>query len=102
MPKYNKLVRDKIPSIIESKGEKPITKILDAEEYIRELNRKLQEELLEFLQDNTAEELADMLEVIYAIANTHHISIEELERIREQKKEDKGGFEKKIFLIETC
>lgn len=101
MPKYNKLVRDKIPLIIESKGEKPITKILDAEEYIRELNRKLQEELLEFLQDNTAEELADMLEVIYAIAKTHHISIEELERIREKKKEDKGGFEKKIFLIES-
>lgn len=62
---HNKLVRDKIPEIIEKENRRPITKILSKEEYISELNKKLQEEFKEYLEDNNVEELADIVEVIY-------------------------------------
>lgn len=99
MPTKNKLVRDLIPQIISNKGQKPITKVLNEEEYIKELDIKLKEELEEYLADDNCEELADMLEVIYAIAKSKGVSQSELESIRVKKFEERGGFDDKIYLI---
>ena len=105
MPTYNKLVRDKIPQIIMNDGKEPVTKVLNQEEYKTELRNKSQEELQEYLasqSDEAAiEELADLLEIIHAIAKVHRSSIEEVEKIRQRKVEERGGFEDKIFLIEV-
>lgn len=98
---YNKLVRDKIPKIIESSGNTCTTRILSDEEYIEMLDKKLNEECDEYQADKNIEELADMLEVIYAIAKAKGTSIEELEKIRLEKAENRGGFDEKILLIET-
>jgi len=99
--RYNKLVRDKIPEIIKGKGETPITHIADDQEYKIRLKEKLQEEVAEFLKDSNAEELADILEVIYALGDNIGVSKEELERIRLKKAEKRGGFKEKIILDET-
>ena len=100
-PIYNKLVRDKIPEIIEKNGEKPIICILDDEEYKRELDKKILEEINEYLATDDVEELADVLEVMYAILEYKKVSTSDLEKIRENKKEKRGGFSEKIFLVET-
>ena len=101
MPVYNKLVRDKIPDIIEKSGKKAITTVLNDEEYLTELDRKLNEERTEYQQDKSIEELADMLEVIYAITVARGYSVEELERIRAEKAEKRGEFNDRIFLKEV-
>ena len=98
-----KLVRDKIPAIIEADGKTPVTKILvDDDIYEMELYIKLQEEMQEFLDahtiQNTIEELADIMEVVYALAKVYGITKEELEHIRKRKAEERGAFDKKIFL----
>lgn len=98
MPVYNKLVRDKIPKIIVESGEKPHCRILDTDEYITELDRKLNEECAEYQIDKTIEELTDMLEVIYAIAKVRGYSATELEHIRLAKSKKRGGFSQRIFL----
>ena len=98
---YNKLVRDKIPKIIESSGNTCTTRILSHEEYIDMLDKKLNEECAEYQADKNIEELADILEVIYAIAKAKGTSIEELEKVRLEKAEKRGGFDEKILLIET-
>lgn len=95
---YNKLVRDKIPEIIKSKGEKAKIRILNNEEYKKELDKKLVEEVNEYLSDNNVEELADIVEVIYGILNSMNISIEEFEKIRKLKVEKRGAFQNKMFL----
>ena len=101
MKTYNKLVRDKIIDIIESEGRKTSYKILDNEEYRNELNKKLQEEVNEYIEDNNIEELADIVEVIYGILNSMDVSIEDFEKIRISKQEKRGAFNKKIFLEEA-
>ncbi len=101
MPKYNKLVRDRIPEIIENSGKTAHTHLLSDEEYIAELDRKLGEEFAEYQADKNIEELADMLEVIYAIAKARGASVEELERVRKEKAEKNGAFEKKFFLVDV-
>lgn len=98
---YNKLVRDLIPSIINASGAKCKIKILSDEEYIKMLNVKLDEELTEYHKDQNVEELVDLLEVIYTIAKTHGYSKEDLEALRTVKADSRGGFDKKILLIET-
>ena len=95
---YNKLVRDKITEIIEADGRVAKYKILDDNEYRQELNKKLQEEVKEYLEDNNVEELADIVEVIYGILNSMNVSIQEFEKVRTNKQEKKGAFEKKIYL----
>lgn len=92
-----KLVRDKIPEIILADGKKPITRILDAEEYLEELDKKLNEEIAEYQADKSIEEMADVLEVLLAICEARGHSIEELMAIRLAKREKRGGFEKRIF-----
>lgn len=98
---YNKLVRDKIPEIIKSEGREVKAKILNDEEYKKELNKKLQEEVKEYLEDNNAQELADIVEVVYGILNSMDITIEEFEKIRKEKAKKRGAFNKKIFLEEA-
>lgn len=98
MPTHNKLVRDKIPEIIEKAGKKAYTHILSEEEYITELDKKLNEECAEYQADKSIEELADMLEVMYAIAKARGWSVSELETVRREKAEKRGAFERRIFL----
>ena len=99
--KYNKLVRDRIPEIIESSGKSCTTEILSAEDYLRMIDAKLDEELTEYHKDQNIEELADLLEVIRAAAIARGYTIEELERVRAEKAAKRGGFEKKILLVEV-
>lgn len=95
---HNKLVRDKIPEIIEKAGKTAYTHILSDEEYISELDKKLNEECAEYQADKSIEELADMLEVMYAIAEARGWSVSELEAVRREKAEKRGAFERRIFL----
>jgi predicted house-cleaning noncanonical NTP pyrophosphatase (MazG superfamily) len=101
MKEFNKLVRDKIPQIIENNGEFAETRILTDEEYINELNIKLKEEVNEYLEDNNVEEIADIVEVLLAILKYKSISYEEFESIRNIKVEKRGAFDKRIFLERT-
>lgn len=105
MPTYNKLVRDNIPHVLEAKGLKYRTRILNEEEYKLELTTKLREESVEYFQatdDKQAlEELADMLEVIRALATVHGANPQRLEEIRKQKAEARGGFENRVYLIDV-
>lgn len=98
MPIHNKLVRDKIPDIIENTGKTAYCHTLTEEEYIAELDKKLNEECAEYQADKSLEELADMLEVMYAIAEARGYSVAELERVRAEKAEKRGGFKDRIFL----
>ena len=101
---FNKLVRDKIPQIIEFNGDVPFCKTLTNEENLKELNKKLTEEVNEYLtanEDNCIEELADVVEVIYGLLKAKNVSIENFEKIRQAKKDKRGGFEEKIFLEYT-
>ena len=98
---YNKLVRDKIPEIIGSAGKSCSTSVLPAAEYTEMLDAKLNEELLEYQESKSMEELADLLEVIRAVAAARGSSIEEVERIRAEKAAKRGGFEKRILLLEV-
>lgn len=95
---YNKLVRDHIPEIIEKSGSKCITQILSVDEYIEKLDEKLDEELAEYHNDKNIEELADLIEVIYACAQARGFSLEELEKVRSDKNEKRGGFNRRILL----
>lgn len=98
---YNKLVRDRIPEIIEASGAECKTKILSDEGYLKMIDAKLDEELAEYHVDQNIEELADLIEVIRAATIARGYTLEELETARAKKAEKRGGFEKKIFLIET-
>ncbi|MFA6064551.1 MAG: NUDIX domain-containing protein [archaeon] len=93
-----KLVRDNIPKIMLSVGKQPITHIANEKEYKEYLLKKLDEEVLEVKNDLNEEELADALEVIYALAETIGKTPQNLENLRKLKKEKNGGFEKKIIL----
>ena len=98
MKVYNKLVRDNIPDIILKDNELPVTRILDDEEYIKELDKKLLEEVNEYLNDNNIEEMVDILEVIRAILDARGSSYSEIERKRKNKANKRGSFKDKVFL----
>ena len=95
---YNKLVRDKIVEIIKSNGENPKYRTLTDSEYLEELHKKLFEEANEFVEDDSPEEFADLLEVLYSIAKVKNIDLNEVEKIRQQKHAKRGGFDKRIYL----
>lgn len=98
MKKYNKLVRDNIPTIIKKSGRRPKTRILDDKEYVEQLFEKLCEEIDEFDEDRNVEELADIIEVLMALARTLGISQEELKEVRSKKVAIRGAFKKRLFL----
>ena len=99
--KYNKLVRDRIPEIIEASGKTCVTEILSDEAYLCMVDAKLDEELAEYHSDQNIEELADLLEVIYAAAMARGYSLEQLEAVRAEKATKRGSFTKKILLKEV-
>ncbi len=92
-----KLVRDKIPQIIMSDGKNSIIRTLSDEEYLTELDRKLDEEVAEYQADKALEEMADVLEVLFAICEARGHSVNELMKVRDEKRENRGGFKEKIF-----
>lgn len=98
---YNKLVRDKIPEIIEQNGGKAEIRVLSDEEYRAYLEAKLDEEAGEYHREKNAEELADILEVVYALAASIGCSKEELLELYQKKHDARGGFEKRILLISS-
>ncbi len=98
---YNKLVRDKIPGIIEQSGKKAVTQTLPDEKYIEMLNQKLLEEVNEFFGSGSVEELADIGEVMHAIIAYKGITLEEFQHVRLEKLEKRGGFKDRILLVEV-
>lgn len=101
MKVYDKLVRDKIPEVIASRGGACSTRVADAEEYGRRLIEKLHEEVEEFTRDRNPEELADILEVIKALCSHFGFDPREIEALRIKKEIERGGFEKRLVLLET-
>ena len=98
---YQKLVRDRIPEIIETSGNTCVTEILSDEDYLRMLDAKLDEELAEYHADQNIEELADLMEVIRACAVARGYTVEELEQVRAEKVAKRGAFTRKILLKEV-
>ncbi|WP_435923434.1 nucleoside triphosphate pyrophosphohydrolase [Paenibacillus sp. DYY-L-2] len=105
MPVYNKLVRDLIPQVIQDSGKECNTRILDEDEYKKELLIKLKEESEEYFaaqnSKDSLEELADMLEVIRSLTAMHGFTWEELEALREKKAKARGGFQDRVYLIDV-
>ena len=98
---YNKLVRDRIPEIIETDGKTCITEILSDTQYLEMLDTKLNEELAEYQESKSLEELADLLEVMQAVVEARGWSWEQLEQVRQEKAAQRGGFARKILLKEV-
>ena len=98
MKVFNKLVRDKIPDIILADNQLPVTRVLNDEEYVEELNKKLLEEVNEYLDGNNIMEIVDILEVLRAILDQKGVSLEEIEEKRKKKASKRGAFQDKIFL----
>lgn len=96
---YNKLVRDRIPAIIEGSGRSCEVQVLSEERYLAALTAKLGEELEEFRQDGDLSELADLLEVMHAITRARGSSPEALERMRAEKAQERGGFAQRLWLV---
>ena len=96
--KYNKLVRDRIPEIIEAAGKTCVTEILSDEAYLKMVDAKLDEELAEYHKDQNIEELADLLEVIHAATIARGYTLEQLEQVRAEKAAKRGGFTRKLLL----
>lgn len=99
MKTYNKLVRDKIPQIIEKSGKTPVIETLSQAEYVEALDLKLQEEVGEYVESKSVEELADIEEVISAILKVRKVSKKEFEKIRIQKVKERGAFKKRLKLL---
>lgn len=95
---YNKLVRDRIPEIIESDGKNCRVRILDHPEMVELLKAKLSEEVEEFFQSGELSEIADILEVLEEITRQYGVAWDAVMQIKESKKNSRGGFEKRIFL----
>ena len=98
---YNKLVRDKIPAIIEQSGKTCICERLPEAEYMKMLNEKLKEEMDEYMESGSIEELADLAEVIQAILDFNNMSVDEFLKIKQDKADKRGGFKDKILLKEV-
>ena len=99
--KYHKLVRDKIPIIIEKQGKTCVTEVLSQDAYIQMVDEKLNEELAEYQESKSLEELADLLEVMEAAVIARGYTWEELLQVRDEKRQKRGGFQKRILLKEV-
>ena len=98
---HNKLVRDRIPEIIEASGRKCITQVLPDDAYIQALDAKLNEELAEYQQSKSLGELADLLEVMGAVVKARGFTWDDLTRVRKEKRAQCGAFDQRIFLKEV-
>src|SRR6056297_3403106 len=96
---YDKLIRDRIPEIIEQAGKECEVQKLAAEEYKEKLEEKLLEEIEEYRETKEFEELADIMEVLLALVHTHGQNMKSLEEIRKEKREKRGAFEKQLLLV---
>ncbi|HWI53918.1 MAG TPA: nucleoside triphosphate pyrophosphohydrolase [Symbiobacteriaceae bacterium] len=101
MPVYRKLVRDRIPEIIAATGRNCEVEILTPDAYLTELDRKLAEELAEYQSSGDVEELADLLEVVYALVGAKGLTLEQFEVIRQAKVKKRGAFEDRLFLVKV-
>jgi len=101
MTEYNKAIRDNIPDIIKKSGNECSVKTLSDDEFLKELEKKLREEIEEYLDNSSVEELADIVEVIERISQLKGVSFDELERIRQKKGDERGRFKNNLFLIST-
>ena len=101
MVKYNKAIRDKIPEIIKNSGNNCNVKKLTDDEFLIEIEAKLREELEEYFQSKSVEELADIIEVVNRISVLRGVSEEELEKIRERKSTERGKFDENLFLLDS-
>ncbi|MDV2682830.1 nucleoside triphosphate pyrophosphohydrolase [Alkalihalophilus lindianensis] len=105
MPRYDKLVRDRIPAIITEGGKACRVERLDQSEFEKELRLKLQEEMTELIEAHSGaevvEEIADVIEVMYALAALKGASPDEVERVRQRKHAERGGFRDRLFLLEV-
>lgn len=105
MKEYNKLVRDKIPEIIKNNGEEPIIRVLDDTEYKEELLKKLYEEYREVIEsktkEETLEECSDVLEVLISLLEYNGYTLEDLLKCRDEKKEKRGAFQKRLYLVKV-
>ena len=101
MKQYNKLVRDRIPEIIQADGKRCVVETLSDEGYLSLLDYKLDEDLAEYQESKSLEEFADLLEVVGAVVKARGWTMEELELVRAEKAAERGGFEKKILLKEV-
>lgn len=94
----NKLVRDYIPDIIREKGQTPVIRTLDDEEFIQSLEKKLREEVEEFLEEKNLDELGDILEVLEELAHLQGWTDGEIRHVREEKAQSSGVFRERVFL----
>lgn len=105
MNKDGKLVRDKIPEIIENSGKEPIIRVLEDTEYKEELLKKLYEEYNEVIEaktkEETLEECSDVLEVLIALLEYNGYTLEDLLKCRDEKKEKRGAFQKRLYLVKV-
>lgn len=99
--KYHKLVRDRIPEIIENQGKTCVTEVLSQAEYLEMLDLKLNEELAEYQESKSLEELADLLEVMAAVVKARGYTWQQLTEIRDEKRQKRGAFENRILLKEV-
>lgn len=105
MTTYHKLIRDRIPEVLEQSDRTFSVETLNHDRYILELKKKLDEELAEYqaaaTNEEALEELADILEVIHCLSGVHKASFEKLEQIRAKKEAERGSFKEKLFLVEV-
>lgn len=98
---YDKAVRDRIPEIISKSGKKMIIKVVNNKVFDEYLERKLGEELAEYQESRTVDELVDIVEVIYGLLDMKGITVAEFERIRMEKVRDRGAFKERLVLKEV-
>lgn len=96
---HNKLVRDRIPEFIQALGKSPTARAAERDEMVPFLMAKLLEEVNEYLESESAEELADIIEVIRGLAKWTDTSMDVIEKIRCTKHKERGGFEDGVFLV---
>ncbi len=101
MKVYDKLVRDKIPEIIESSGNKCEIEVVSDEIALEYLYKKLNEEVSELLEDKNLDEIADVMEVLFAIGSKYGYSEEDVLNRRNEKKDARGGFKDNLILNKT-
>lgn len=101
MRRFDKLVRDGIPAAIEKKGDTYKAHRASEDEFDQKLKEKLQEEVDEFLEQPKVDELADIVEVVHALADHLGSSSQELEERREQKAKRLGRFRDRVILEDS-